>query len=429
MPPDVDNRRRVSLGSRHARRHFSSSESAWIKVQLNIGDLAGQMPGFLAGIVTGVITGVLGNKVDRRMREAARSRSRAGYARRVGTLPPVDGIVELQGIPDGYQPGNVSVSSPLERFYIPLPEDVAAALAARGLGESVRPALNFTLGHSLADVGLEMGIADLDSRVERHRAAVARQFIDRTEARERSNSYQRFNNEKFGIRQYVFEHVGTAEIPSVRFSTYKTDYFTHSIMHAVHAELREEGHAIGNARAAAQIQRYYPFLTSLGVNCFVVTEPGDAREEPHVIFVKRSRFVDGFRNAGLWHVSMNEGFSVTDVESDNDTPRLDRCVRRDLEEELGILPDDISSIRFFDVFFVEAEFELGITAIARVTRTTEQLRLTAGKDTHWEREGAPTFVPYRASELRKFLVEAKLTRAGLYFGQRLLSRMPFDQNP
>ena len=42
-------------------------------------------------------------------------------------------------------------------------------------------------------------------------------------------------------------------------------------------------------------------------------------------------------NTDLWHVSMNEGLSITDLDVDNENIiSLDRCVNRGYREELGI---------------------------------------------------------------------------------------------
>ena len=198
---------------------------------------------------------------------------------------------------------------------------------------------------------------------------------------------------------------------------YKTDYYTHKVMHSIYQELRKEGHAIAQFSRAEDIKwsKYYPFLTSFGVASLLCIDNGEGNRA--LFLAKRSKFMANMNNADMWHVSMNEGLSVTDMDPNNpEQVSLQRCVERGYFEEVGIKSENrLEEIEFCDLFFVRENFEMGITAFATVKMSCEDLvNYHKGAEDASMETVDKKVIPYTKNEIKKFRKENKLTDIAEY---------------
>ena len=251
------------------------------------------------------------------------------------------------------------------------------------------------------EMGNTMNILEFEKLVSKHKKKVEDEFRKRKES-----GRPWFNNEKFGIRTVEitktddsFEH----DIITLYF--YKTDYFTHKVMRSIYHELQEKGHNIADFSRVEDVEfdKYYPFLTSFGIDSLLIVR--NSKKIPYIFLAKRSKYLNNM-NTDLWHVSMNEGLSITDLDVDNENIiSLDRCVNRGYREELGIKNlYRINKNEYKDLFMTKDNFEMGITTIAEVDISVEDLKTCykGAEDSSLETVEYK-LIPYSSNEIKKFL--------------------------
>lgn len=202
------------------------------------------------------------------------------------------------------------------------------------------------------------GIEDIAKRVDEARRKVCEEFLHRAEGRI-------FNGRKLGLRNFNFDRVGDDERSRLDLRVYETDYFTHSVMQKVIRQyMRENPDFIVNVEKNYRTlinERYFPFLTSIGLNVFLFT---DLKRK--IVFSRRSASTAGGNSgAGKLHVSMNEGLSFTDFQFQQrgeGQVTLLNCFRRGLREELGFNEYDnrIGDLSVYDSFIVRESFQFGL---------------------------------------------------------------------
>lgn len=159
------------------------------------------------------------------------------------------------------------------------------------------------------------------------------------------------------------------------------------------------------------------FLTSMGMNVLLYL-----KDEGKIVFAKRSGKLINMTKS-MWHVSMNEAISITDISETNEAIDLHRCIRRGLNEELGLDMRDIS-IDYSDLFFLKDPFETGISAFVTVkNRSFSELKIlySAAKDKELESEDLIA-VDLSPKALSKFMKENELTETAQYLIKMLLAR-------
>jgi hypothetical protein len=278
------------------------------------------------------------------------------------------------------------------------------------------------------------GIDDIDELIDECRREVAISFLERLDG-------NHFNQDKYGIWSIdPMRRYGEDEKRGLHIVVYRTDYFTHKTMTSVYHRLMERGDFIKDASREMVLQntrRFRPFLTSLGVNAYVLldnltdsTSRGDSdHSDPlqYLVFAKRSGLASRSSFSGLHHVSMNEGFSYTDRDPIQRKPDLYACLDRGLSEELGLPPSVISDSvtkQFFDVFLGLDNFEVGISCTVRVPRLSfERLqRYTRVARDHGLEVEDIECVPFRQIELDHFIHENPLTPPAEYILLRLATK-------
>lgn len=254
-------------------------------------------------------------------------------------------------------------------------------------------------------------INNLTDLIEKHRLIVGEKFINAKEG-------MLFNAKKFGVFNLNFTRFGENEKPGAEIDLFETDYFTHRVFRSIYHELKEQNHEIYNVNAHNFLQ-YRPFFTSFGINTLLITE-GDRSKE--IILSKRSTKVN--TKESMYHITMNEGLSMTDKDP-FDKIDLELCFKRGLLEELGITEKLYSlSVRgsFYDFFLEFNNFEIGLTSVLEMEVNFEKdIQPLVARDKVLESSHFVS-IPLNQKDISKFVKENKLIPHGQYVLERVLLR-------
>ncbi|MCM3763924.1 hypothetical protein [Neobacillus niacini] len=184
------------------------------------------------------------------------------------------------------------------------------------------------------------------------------------------NKHTIFNGKSYGV--YRIQRKRNAdhdEDACIRLDLFETDYFTHLVFRSIYKELKDAGHQISKIEKMEELHVYTPFLTSFGINNFIIIDTPTGNE---IVFAKRFKYLCTSNSEGLWHVTMNEGLTITDKKGRDVS--LIKCLHRGLREELGIKEEHhkyINDERFMDLFLETTRFEIGLKSFIRMDRNME----------------------------------------------------------
>lgn len=239
----------------------------------------------------------------------------------------------------------------------------------------------------LDEYGESIGISNFRTLIDKHIMHAAEDISVRLR-----NSQILFNGDKFGIRRINGRRVGDAERSGLNIDFYRTDYFTHRVMRSVYKELKEKGHKISQSSNMSDVNRYYPFFTSLGINVLLILEH---KGHESIVLSNRRAEINVSGN-DLWHVSVNEGLSNMDVNEFGEVDLL-RCVTRGLREELGIRNQSfelLNSKNFYDLFLNVDVLEIGLTSMVKTTMSFEAVQngFASAQDAELESKGLTSVI-------------------------------------
>lgn len=194
-------------------------------------------------------------------------------------------------------------------------------------------------------------------RLEEAVVSVAHSFAHRTDG-------ALFNNEKYGVWKYQVSRVADMfEAPTIDLTLFETNYFTDRVLTKFWMSLPP------NERSLKSEQSVVPSICymscSLGINLVAITS------DERLVLTRRSARVG--LNTNRFHISMNEGLSLTDLVSGRQVSLKD-CAKRGLLEELGVQEHQIDHIAFADFFLERNHFQFGFTGIARLNVTEAELK-------------------------------------------------------
>lgn len=321
---------------------------------------------------------------------------------------------------------NGSVSCPLAKdsaFFIPLPETLIERVSEADypVDFESRPATWFgeelpsfsALQKRMREYGeqADIKLPGLDTLLVKAREKAEKVVSARIES-----GATIFNGKKYGIKKIAVTRTADEHENSVlTIHLYETDYFTYLVMGQLSRELTEIELALPRTNSIQTLNNYYPFLTSLGVNALVVSTTGD--DQGKVALCLRSGNIDNMNGEARWHVSMNEGLSVTDKVGER--VYLDNCVQRGLEEELHVRLANTSTksgyaqgrVYFGDLFLVSETFEVGITAVCLLDMPCVEIAEAhrKAKDGALESDSDLAFIDLNAAAAKKFIRENKTT--------------------
>jgi hypothetical protein len=238
---------------------------------------------------------------------------------------------------------------------------------------------------------------------------VAQQII-----KKRESKHTIFNGKKYGVyRIHRKRNSDQDENASIQLDLFETDYFTHQVFRSIYKELKDAGHPISKIVKMEELHSYIPFLTSFGINAFIVIDTPSGYD---IVFAKRSKYLNTGATESLWHVTMNEGLTLTDREGKDIS--LIKCLHRGLREEIGIKEEHhkhISDERFMDLFLEMSKLEIGLTSYIRMDRSINHLNelYSVAKDGELETDGLKA-IPLKKKDIKEFITTEKLTDAAQY---------------
>lgn len=184
---------------------------------------------------------------------------------------------------------------------------------------------------------------------------------------------QRFNGEMLGVYKIQLQRIGELEQSSLNIKFYKTDFFTYRVFAQAYERLKDRFEVNG----IQDLNNYYtPFLSSFGIANYLIIDDG---KEDKILFGYRSNNVAVDKNK--IHFSMNEAFSLQDVDSTENYNNLSLsfCLKRGLREELGISSeiqrDNLEDFGFMSLAMDMNRFEIGLSSYARL-RVDENFKIT-----------------------------------------------------
>lgn len=202
---------------------------------------------------------------------------------------------------------------------------------------------------------------------------------------------------------------------------YRTDHFTWQVFKEIFkAEKPFFQEVILRVNKATAIEKKYlvkllAFLfSSFGID--IIIEGLDCRNKRRIIITARSGKIEKDGKGSL-HVSVNETFSRTDSIENKEKYSLIECVRRGIEEEMGIpqtlITEDI--IRFHDFAIVTDEGEIGLSCHVNLSDVmpVEKMMMYPGQDKFLENEELIMLPYFKIShlELIKSVDSAKFMRS------------------
>ena len=298
-----------------------------------------------------------------------------------------------------------------EEFYIEIPQPQFDELR-KIHGEFVsRSDHLFPHVKGFDELGKNIHVTNLGALIEKHKHIVADSFVEM--ARRGSTIY---NNKKLGIRYISVSRSRDREFNTLHMVFYTTDYFTHKVMRSVFGELRNTGRA-PEINYTSDLNQYYPFLTSFGMNSLLRVVNN---ENQYIALVKRSKETSNMVNE-QWHVSMNEGLNMDDIEGKN--INLNKWVQRGFGEELNN-EKRIANILFYSLFINQQSFEIGIYSVVETVDSIDGFLQNANRAKDFSIENLSIeLVPDDYSEIRRFIEKHKdLTDACRYCLLEYLSR-------
>lgn len=260
-----------------------------------------------------------------------------------------------------------------------------------------------------------VSITEIDNLIElinKHKEIVGKKILIKLEKNE-----EIFNGEKFGVHRVSVSKSGKDEDSTIDISFFKTDYYTHMVFRSIYKELIENNHPIKDVMKVNELSKYSPFTTSFGVNTYIIIDNYDSNKK-NIIFAKRSKYTGTDSEECKWHVSMNEGLTITDIDY-NGKISINSCVIRGLNEELGIREENskIKDVRFMDLFLHKGNFEIGITSFVTMKISFDELntKYMSAKDGELETDEIKD-VRFRKKDIDNFISDnsGKFTDAGLY---------------
>lgn len=263
-----------------------------------------------------------------------------------------------------FKEGNIVLSKNNKRFYIDIPEkyhqkinDLNPTFGIRQRQREVDTDDDF-----ISHLETIVGITNIRELIARQVDAVAELFISELEA-----GKERFNGELFGVYKFLPSRTDVNEDVCVKIEYYITDYFTHRVMGSIYKIVKAtQPQLFDELNEMQNVNKYYPFLTSFGMCCFIILEENDVER---ILIGHRSKNV--IVDQDKYHFTMNEAFSLQDINKDTTLrPDLMICLERGLLEELGlpgtVLFKQMKDKKFYSLFIDLDKIEMGISCFVRL---------------------------------------------------------------
>jgi|GEM_PF-2475405 len=255
-------------------------------------------------------------------------------------------------------PAQLTFSITLERFVLPIPEDLRdrlldAAPRFEAHAETATRAIHRLIAEA------ETLIPDVRSRIDAAARSTAENLVRKAEIGDSV-----FNAPLFNVLRMP-TGADKDENSAVVVELYETDYFTlQTLLNAFNA-LKLSGGQEFDLESSEVRHALRIFRTGFGLNCTVCVVPrkGDGSTPPErmLIFGRRSARAGRTSSTGTWHVTANEALTQKDVVDQQIS--LNNFIVRALDEEVGIRPEQIGRAYVFNVYIYLADMQPGMNAL------------------------------------------------------------------
>lgn len=247
----------------------------------------------------------------------------------------VNGVyIKLETCPDILSEEQLQVSHIDEAFIWPIPSGKAELLKRNNFfsGKSGDITYHNQLHRFLSENCKD--IEDIPAYLEEIAEETADEFIQKLNAKRLI-----FNGPMLGVSNIEASRSADGkEIQSLRLDMYRSDYFTFKCMSKLYQRLtnRYPDRALFYIQYSSDIPRYAPFLCSLGMGGFLVTQD---EKEIKTLWIRRSSACEA---GNLYHFSYDETVSEKDltyereVENSRMKINLYNTMYRGIKEELGL---------------------------------------------------------------------------------------------
>lgn len=282
-----------------------------------------------------------------------------------------------------------------ENFFLSVPQPQLNELRKLYGDFASRSDQLFKYVEDFSELGKEIKIENFGILVEKHRRIVADSFVEMAR-----KGVAIYNNKKLGVRYISVSRSRDREINTLHMDFYTTDYFTHKVMRSIFSELRSTNR-FPEVSYTSDVNQYYPFLTSFGVNSFLRILDKDNH---YIVLVKRSKETSNMVRE-QWHVSMNEGLNTEDVKGKN--INLNKWVKRGFDEELNC-GEGVGNNTFYSLFLNQSTFEVGMFSLAEILESSETFFWDAKRAKDFSMENVSIeLVQDNYSEINSFMKKHK----------------------
>lgn len=215
------------------------------------------------------------------------------------------------------------------------------------------------------------------------------------------SKYKVYNRPKLGVLDVDFvDPVDGPERMGARVRLYRTDYFTHRVMHRLLDLFRDKagGLPIDEQQFPYFAGEHVPhFATSLGLNISLISTAGIW---PSVLLSRLGHNNANTESHGRLHVAANEGLNMDDVQSRHGgraEVNLSTAIRRALKEECQIKLSLIQRITLCELFVTRENAEMGMHVVIHTRESFQEVRRTRLRSRDRGREFKGDLLPIRLS--------------------------------
>ncbi|GGH07846.1 hypothetical protein [Mucilaginibacter phyllosphaerae] len=271
----------------------------------------------------------------------------------------------------------------------------------------------------------DYGLKDFDfSKINnfKHILDVNKKLISLQFADSINKVYPIFNGQKLGVYHIQIKRIPDTDRAQLIIDLFKTDYFTHKVSRSIYRWLNSStgfSNQIDLNFFYNNFNEYKCLNTSFGIYIIVQVNEG-------LVFCKRSAIVSNTEEAGKWHVSVDEGLDVQDL--NKDSVDILQFAERGLLEELGLTRSVLDKfkdgkIKFLDIFLEKKRYEIVISAYIKLNMSMNELlnfHRTA-KDGDYETSDI-ICIENESSAINKFFEKNHVTDMAKYCVERIVAR-------
>lgn len=295
-----------------------------------------------------------------------------------------------------YAKDNIKLRVISKNFFISIPQPYQHQLSLHEFNSREDASLNSSRFSGIfADGNIP---ENFEAIVEDCAIETAQQFLAELEA-----GHIRFNGPMYGVYKISPQRLTIKEDAGLGIDFYTTDYFTYRTIGKIVEKIQKSNGQFIKLSGITDLNLINELLPSFGLACFAILNRGYGDE---ILFGKRSNNVVVDR--GKWHFSVNEAFSLNDVDKYGELS-FSACLYRGIREELGLserFEKNIGEHEFLDLNIITDRLEPGILAFVRIKlnqKLTYQMLLDCYKTAQDRTLETSTITSIRIAELETFL--------------------------